>query len=162
MSPPLEGQPVAAQAVPAPPSGARKRENLRRWLWVAAWYALIFALSQAPGTDKDSSARLLDLVALADFNGLARMLAHMTVFGVLAVLIYRALGRGQWAVAPRRIAATLALTALLAGLDELHQHFVPLRHGRPIDMLFDLVGATLVLGIALAWQSRRRVSSSPH
>jgi VanZ family protein len=112
-------------------------------------------LSQAPGTDNQTSAELLDLISLSDYNGLARMLAHMTVFGILALLIYGAIGRGRWTPVPRWFAGTLALTALLATLDELHQHFVPWRHGRPIDVFFDLIGATLVLVGVLTWHTIR-------
>lgn len=152
----------------SPADSSRRRlvpppDDLRPWLWVGGWYALIWLLSQAPGTDTDSSAQLLDLVSLASFNGLARMLAHMTVFGLLALLIYRAVSRGRWLPRARWVAGTLALTALAAALDEIHQSFVPLRHGRPIDVVIDMIGAMLVLGGVLVLtkvRARRRLTAA--
>jgi VanZ family protein len=74
----------------------------------------------------------------------------MTLFGVLAVLVYRAL-----ADTPRRLALAFALTVGLAALDELHQHFVPLRHGRAVDVLIDTLGAALALAAYRLWSGRR-------
>ncbi len=76
------------------------------------------------------------------------MAAHMTLFGVQCLLVLGALGGspGRWR--DRRTLAALAITLGLAIADEAHQASVPLRHGRAIDVAFDMAGA--VLGLALA------------
>jgi VanZ family protein len=126
------------------------------WLLAGAWYLLIATLSQMPGADSASSRRWLDLLALGDLNGLVRMAAHMTMFGVQCVLVFRALGGGPVRWRDRRTLAALAITLGLAIADEVHQATVPLRHGRAIDVAFDMVGATLgLLGLLLLGAVRR-------
>jgi VanZ family protein len=131
-----------------------------RWVLVAAWYGLIFSLSQAPGTDHESTYRLLDSLALGDLNGLARTAAHMTLFGVLACLVFVALGRGSLAAGRFVAASAFGVTVLLAMSDELHQHFMPLRHGRVEDVLIDAVGASLGLLLLLLVGRRLGVTAA--
>ena len=55
--------------------------------------------------------------------------------------------------ATRRPWLALALAALYASSDEIHQHFVEGRHGAPLDVAIDTVGA--LAGI-LAWSALAR------
>ena len=74
--------------------------------------------------------------------GLCRSQAgHMAVFGILALLIWRALVvttalRRPWAWA-------LVLTILYAISDELHQGMVAGRHASASDVVIDAIGATM-------------------
>jgi len=124
------------------------------WLLAGAWYLLIATLSQMPGADSVSSRRWLDMLALGDLNGLVRMAAHMTMFGVQCVLVFRALGGGPVRMCRRRTLVALVITLCLAIADEVHQATVPLRHGRAIDVAFDMVGA--LLGLVVAGQLAQR------
>ena len=101
---------------------------LRLWLPVAAWAALIFALSSVP--DLGTGLGTWDLVL--------RKLAHAAEYAVLGALLVRATDR------PR---LSFALAVLYALGDELHQHFVPGRRGAPLDVAIDAVGA--FVGVAL-------------
>jgi VanZ family protein len=77
--------------------------------------------------------------------------AHAFVFGVLAVLWVRVLGRGRrvWFVA-------FVLAMLYALSDEFHQTFVPGRVADPWDLFCDALGATLALmAFARLWRERR-------
>ena len=76
-----------------------------------------------------------------------RKLAHMTEFGLLWFLWWRALGYGNRAV-PAAIAIGYAIT------DEIHQSFVEGRHGAIVDVLIDSAG--VLLAIAVAHAMRRR------
>lgn len=111
-----------------------------------AWAGLIFAFSAQPGL-RFASDESLDLVV--------RKLGHMTVFGVLALLIW-------WAVdvslAWRRPSAwAFFLAVVYAASDELHQAFVATRHPSPIDVAIDAGGALLaVAGLALVQSLRSR------
>ena len=103
------------------------------WLPVVAWAALIFVLS---------SVETLD-TGLGGIDYALRKLGHTVEYAVLGALLVRAIGR--------------PLPAFLAGVayaasDEVHQHFVPGRHGTPIDVAIDAVG--VAVGIALVRRVR--------
>jgi VanZ family protein len=101
---------------------------------VAAWAAVIFALSSVPSLG----------TGLGTWDLVLRKLAHMGEYAILGALLVRAVGRPWPAV---------ALGALYAVSDEVHQSFVRGRHGAWYDVLVDTVGVTL--GV-LAWQRARR------
>jgi VanZ family protein len=108
-----------------------------RWLLVAVWAGVIFALSSISNLGTDLG--LWDLVL--------RKLAHAAEYAVLAILLARATGAAPLAVVT---AAAYAVT------DEVHQHFVPGRHGAPLDVVIDTAGA--VAG-ALLWTRWRPLRS---
>ena len=80
---------------------------------------------------------------LEALHWLVRKGAHVTEYGVLAMLWRWALGPPVW---PRSLIA-LGLCALTASLDEWHQTTTQTRTGSPIDVLLDTsaAGAALVL-----------------
>ena len=55
--------------------------------------------------------------------------------------------------------AALAVAVAYAGTDEVHQSFVRGRHGSPIDVLIDGVGA--LAGLVLLLHARRRFRVAP-
>jgi VanZ family protein len=147
--------------------GATERRMARlpagaRWALALGWYGFVSLLSHAPGTDVESTQGLLELLRLGDLNTLFRIAAHVAVFGVQAVLLYLALN-GDLRASARPAAAAIALTALLGAGDELHQHFVPLRHGRWQDAALDAVGGavTLLLALGIARRAHRRLPGRP-
>jgi len=80
-------------------------------------------------------------------------LAHAPTFGLLGVLLARALAaRPLPAAWPHRSFARLALAvlavALWAGIDEVHQGFVPGRNASPFDFATDVTGAACALWVA--------------
>jgi VanZ family protein len=107
---------------------------LSLWLPVVAWVLVIFAFSSVPhlGTD------------LGVWDTILRKLAHTFEYAVLGALLVRALDRPGLA---------FGLGVLYAASDELHQTFVPGRHGSPIDVAIDSVG--IALGIVF-WQRAGR------
>ncbi|MGH7488463.1 MAG: VanZ family protein, partial [bacterium] len=83
------------------------------WVPVLSWAALIFALSAQPN---------LRFVPDAGLDFVVRKLGHTGVFGILALLSWRALaGTTAWR---RSWAWAFALTVLYAASDEFHQGFV--------------------------------------
>jgi len=122
--------------------GALPFRRTTRFVAVAGWCALIFAASHRPNL-RVADDQLLDLIL--------RKGAHVLVFGVLAVLIVRALQAGPRPMAPR-CATTWLLTFAYAGFDEWHQTFVVGRVGHASDVAIDMVGATIAC--ALMWRSR--------
>ena len=123
---------------------AFKFDVISRWLRdfvpLIFWMSLIFWLS--------SQSTLLDIEDKASEISVYKS-AHLFTYAVLAWLWWRAL------TAERRITWPLLLTALLLSSlygisDEIHQYFVPGRHARIADVLFDTGGA-IVMILLLRW-----------
>jgi VanZ family protein len=100
--------------------------------------AVIFALSAQP--DLNSGLGGWDLIL--------RKCAHMTEFGLLWLLWWRALDYGNRAV-PAAIAIGYAIT------DEIHQSFVDGRHAAIHDVLIDSAGVLIAIAAAHAVRKRR-------
>lgn len=112
-------------------------KSLQKWLWVLIWSTAIFYFSSIPGLKSSLSC---------DF--ILRKLAHVTEYFFLTFLLYRAI-RGSVRIQSRHLSILLMTVVLLyAASDEIHQLFVSGRHGHPIDILIDGVGALLFLMIA--------------
>jgi VanZ family protein len=105
------------------------------WLPVFAWAAVIFTFSSIPSLS----------TGLGTWDTILRKGAHLTEYGILGALLYRALGVEVLA---------LAVGVAYAATDELHQHFVRGRHASPIDVGIDAVG--LSLGMLLWLRVRQR------
>lgn len=79
-----------------------------------------------------------------------RKCGHVTEYGLLAALVWRALARGaggrltdwSWPQAAR----ALGLVIAYAATDELHQAFVPSRESSLLDVGIDGLGGVLALG----------------
>jgi VanZ family protein len=110
--------------------------RLDPWLPPFVLMALIFAFSAQ--SDLNSGLGVIDLIG--------RKIVHMSEYALLCFLWWRAL---RTVVSPTRaIVLAFAFSVAYAGTDELHQHFVRGRHGTPIDVGIDSVGAGLAaLGI---------------
>jgi VanZ family protein len=109
------------------------------WTWapVILWAGLIFGLSSVP--DLGTGLGTWDLVL--------RKIAHFSEYGVLGLLLVRALGREPLAV---------AVGIAYAASDELHQHFVAGRHAAFRDVAIDAAGVlagVLVARKALRWRA---------
>src|SRR5262249_58322281 len=109
----------------------------------ALWMALIFALSAQSKLPSAPDPWL-------DF--LFKKSAHFTVFGTLAVLIWRAL---EWRPGGWRWAGLL--TVLYACSDEWHQSFVAGRHPQVTDVIIDACGAATML--LVVWLIMRRTEN---
>jgi VanZ family protein len=113
-----------------------------RWAAVIAWMGLIFFLSAQP-----------DLPNLTPgLPGLEEIGGHLTVYAVLAALLWWALhGTGI------RYPATwaLVLAVLYGATDEYHQSFVPGRNMSLDDLIVDLIGASAALLIIAVLHARR-------
>jgi VanZ like family len=75
-----------------------------RWLPVVFWAGVIFTFSSIPGLG----------TGLGTGDLVLRKLAHFAEYAILAILLYRAVGRAP---------AALALASLYAATDEVHQLF---------------------------------------
>ena len=110
---------------------------LNVWLPVAAWCALIYALSGRPDLDLNHLAPLWPSLWWLDYP--LRKGAHAVEYCVLFLLVRRGWPTGRaW-----------VFCVIYAITDEWHQTFVPGRAGRVSDVLLDSVAA------ALPWAAAR-------
>jgi VanZ family protein len=121
-----------------------RRAQALLWLPVLVWAGVIFAFSATPNLRVAQS----DVV---DF--LVRKAGHMFVFGVLAVLLWRALASSA---VRHAMVWSWALTVAYAATDEFHQAFTAGRHPSPVDVGIDSVGALLFLLALTLWLRVRR------
>lgn len=142
----------------------RKTLNLvRYWLPVVLWMTLIFGFSSDSHSFQRSS-RILEPLLRWLFPGmgpdardeivfLARKCAHLTVYAVLALLVWRArrkpVRRDPRPWSWREAGVALLVAGLYAATDEFHQTFVPNRDGCVRDVLIDSCGAAA--GLFLLW-----------
>ena len=104
---------------------------LRDFVPLLFWMALIFWLS--------NQSTLIDIKSDAGEKTLYKT-AHFLAYAFLAWLWWRALSpqrEATWLL----LGAAFGLAALYGISDEVHQLFVPGRHGRFFDVLFDASGA---------------------
>lgn len=117
------------------------------WVPVVAWMVLIYALSSVPNVPEEPGLPHAPLQWLED---LIRGAAHLVEFGVLTLLVRRAM-RGSWQAGQATLGAGLWSLAYAAG-DELHQSFVAGRTCSLHDWLLDFLGVALaLLAVFLPW-----------
>lgn len=150
-----------------------KIKNKSIWFWVShslvvAWMVVIFRFSAQPGEESADlsgtishlcmtiwnqifglgwdDAKVLAMTEVWDFP--IRKLAHMTEFGILAILIFVAIGYYARLSAGRRRYWTAWIGAVCyAATDEFHQLFVSGRSGNLFDVCVDATGAAMFLVI---------------
>jgi VanZ family protein len=113
------------------------------WLLVAVWAGVIFALSATPH---------LRVAEAADLDFILRKSGHMAAFGILAVLIWRALALSA---IRRAMVWSLLLTVAYAATDEFHQSFTAGRNASPVDVSIDSAGALIALLALAVWLHMR-------
>jgi VanZ family protein/cyclophilin family peptidyl-prolyl cis-trans isomerase len=125
------------------------------------WTVLILSTSNDAFSGAHTGS-LLDLFflhhlsppALDALNMLFRKTAHLTGYGILGALWFRAL-RGERAGWSWRWAlAGVAIAALVGGIDEWHQSFVPSRGASPWDVALDTTGA-LIANVIIRFMVKR-------
>jgi VanZ family protein len=134
---------------------------VRYWLPLILWAAVILSASSG-GFSSANSGRWLRLLFGGEVPDLVhfaiRKAAHVVEYAILAALGWRALSRTG--AAPRSAttaaAGALGIALLIAVTDETLQSLSPLRTGSAWDVMLDLSGAALAVGIAAAVSQRRK------
>ena len=152
-----------------------KTKRYVSWIAVAVWMTVIFLFSaQTDRQSGDLSGGIVRWFVAQIYRGfdafplerqnailevwhlLLRKGAHFTEYAVLAILVANALrlcGKTHWLL-------PVAVSALYAVTDEIHQYFVPGRACRLLDVGIDTCGAIFgtalfALGIYL-WNRRKK------
>jgi VanZ family protein len=107
--------------------------RLDPWLPPIALMAVIFGFSAQP--DLNSGLGTIDLIG--------RKVIHMSEYGLLCFLWWRALR--TVATGNRAVVLAFAVAVAYAATDEYHQRFIHGRHGTPVDVGIDAVGAAVAV-----------------
>jgi VanZ family protein len=115
-----------------------------RTLPALAWMALIFFLSSQEGVPQPWGLKTF----------LMPIIAHLVLYGILAILLLLALQRDGKLT--RAVIVSAVVGAALYGVtDEFHQSFVPGRDASVFDLIVNTIGATVA--VVLWIRLRRRL-----
>ena len=149
-------------------------ENLKCWLAVVLWMAVIFVMSTDLGSGAHTS-RFIDPLLLwlmpqispagiARAHFLIRKAGHLTEYAILGILLWRAWTIPTGGSNPpwrwKTALFSLLLAAAYAAGDEFHQSFVPSRGASVQDVIIDACGAFLGLMLLRAFKARTQLASS--
>ncbi len=126
----------------------------RRYTFAIAWTICVLLASSDAFSSQHTGGGLqwlvdsltghrLNELALEIVQFIIRKLAHLTEYGILGFLWFRAVRgeEGGWRLRWSAIAVFIALA--VATTDEIHQSFVPSRTASPLDVVIDVCGALL-------------------
>jgi len=126
-----------------------KLNYIKNWLPVILWAGMIFYFSSIP----DLRSGLPDI-----FDIILRKIAHAGEFGILAILLWRAILSPKQKPdkqPPTNVIVIVIITIILFAVsDEIHQGFVSGRVASPIDVLIDSSG--VILGLSIFFKIKNR------
>ena len=143
------------------------RSFLKYWLPLLIWLGVIFIGSTGVLSAEQTSRfivpflRWLDpkisIATILSIHFALRKLGHLIEYGILAVLLWRALRGTLRSARNLRIASIVFMvSAVFAASDEFHQSFVSSRTASLRDVMIDICGA--LVGLTICWifgRSRR-------
>ena len=155
--------------------GTLQREAWKAWIPALVWLGLIVIESTASLSSENTGKILypllhflfgIDPIRFLTWHVVIRKMGHVVGYAVLSLLLFRAWratisvpGHPRWSIAWAWVA--LAMTTLVASLDEWHQSFLPSRTGNVRDVLLDTaagLGAQIVL---FFWMGRGQRAEPP-
>jgi VanZ family protein len=138
-------------------------KQLVTWVPAVIWTALVLGFSSGDFSAENTGSLLGPLLAwlfpwmpphqIGALHGLVRKAAHVTEYGILSLLWFRALTRGGGRRVPTGAWLALAISVAVAVVDESHQATLSTRTGSAADVLLDSFGAAAALAPAcLGWR----------
>lgn len=137
---------------------------------VIAWMVLIFFGSTDVLSAEHTSRFLVPFLRWFDpqiswgmivkIHFILRKLGHLTEYGILAGLLWRALQTAIVAARWRVAGLALLIAAGYAAFDEFHQSFIPSRTSSSNDVMIDICGATVALMICMLFTRSRIIAAS--
>ncbi|HEX8146317.1 MAG TPA: VanZ family protein [Pyrinomonadaceae bacterium] len=152
-------------------SAEDEKRDVRGRLWrygpLIAWACFVLFASSSSFSASNTSRIIRPLLlwlfpdiseaSLACVHFLVRKAAHLSEYGLLALLAARAFRTSRKEKLRRRWwPAAFTLVACVALVDEYHQSFLPARTGTVYDSLLDVTGGAAALACAALWLSLRR------
>ena len=149
--------------------------TLKNWLPAIVWASLIL-LASTDAFSADHTRSILEgffhwlfpswtPYSVYKAHLVVRKCAHFFEYAVLAILVMRGFAGSQTQGPSTRSTSShslrmtmmrvILLCAMVATIDEVHQHFVPSRTGSPYDVLLDTSGSTAAM-LLLTWRKSSR------
>ena len=138
----------------------RLRSFLKYWLPLLIWLGVIFIGSTGVLSAEQTSRFLvpffrwldpkISIATILSIHFALRKLGHVSEYGILAVLLWRAL-RGTL-TSTRNVAIAFMVfmvSAVFAASDEFHQSFISSRTASSKDVMIDICGA--LVGLTICW-----------
>jgi VanZ family protein len=134
-----------------------------QWLPPVVWMGVILWLGSGDFSATETGSVLGPFLSwlfplatpaeIAAGHALARKVAHLTVYAILALLWYRGLAQDPRIGAGRSALIALAISLAWAGIDEIRQTLVASRTGTVRDVAIDAAGASAALAVRhLGWR----------
>jgi VanZ family protein len=139
---------------------------LKYWLPVLIWLCVIFVGSTDVLSAEQTSRFLepflrwlkpdISSETFAQIHFFVRKLGHTSEYALLAIFLWRALRRGANLRVKMSILVVVVwfVCAIFAATDEFHQSFIPSRTASPSDVMVDICGALVGLGICVMFALR--------
>jgi VanZ family protein len=139
------------------------RRELNYWLPPIAW-AIVILVASTDLFSSSNTSGVLQRIAVTIFghqlapttaatlNFFMRKTAHLTEYGILGALTFRALRSENRSWNWRWAIGAIVFATCIAAIDEIHQSFVPSRTGTWHDVLLDAAGAAIAQIIIRAAQ----------
>ena len=141
-----------------------KKLVLEYWAPLLVWILAIYLFSTDTFSSGETSKIIVPILSfffphlapqeLNLWHGVIRKLAHITEYFILAVFTYRSLRHEQTDLVQAKL-MTIALVALAASFDELHQKFTAFRTPSPVDVAYDCFGAVCALWLITTYETWR-------
>ncbi len=137
--------------MPSPSPSSKFRVPVLFWYWgpVVLYAGLIFFLSAQSHPGRYVPSFLF---------GIGDKVLHAVEYGILAVLLYRAI---KHTISTRWAMSLAIVSAMAYGItDELHQWFVPHRQADLLDLLANTIGATFLVALWVMLTEKRHLLSN--
>ncbi len=131
------------------------RKLIYYWLPVVVWAAIIIQATgrrfDAPHTSGWLATLLSDAgvhaspATLGLINAVLRKAGHLTAYGIMALVSFRAVREGRSGFTLRWALIAIAITVCVASTDEFLQSFTPTRGSSVWDVLLDTCGGTIAM-----------------
>lgn len=145
----------------------RKAYRICCLILVIVWMTVIFCFSAQDAAESSTTSisvsyRMVEatgrlfhfdwqndkIIQIADaIEETVRKIAHMIEYAVLSIFLAGAMDVGNKSGRLLRYLITILICIIYASTDEIHQLFVPGRHGCAKDVFIDTAGALVALGI---------------
>ena len=130
------------------PGSDARSSALRIWVPPCCIAALILLISSTPGAYYPEHPDFLNNIV------------HFMEFGLLGLLLARALYKGLIVSKMNLFLWTTAICVMFGLLDELHQFLVPARVFDLMDLVFDSLGAAAGSGVFIFYSSLKGAGSA--
>lgn len=141
------------------------KRRIADWLPVVLWLGVLAIESTDFGSSQHTGGLLrwvlshifgpMSEARFEQYHHVLRKAGHFLGYGVLCLLLFRALRDSVTGTVRRWTGLAIGLTFLVASLDEIHQKFIPSRGGHFKDVLLDTAGAACLQVLVLLVLRRR-------